>query len=180
MAKPLNENERDKLRKVISVMRSATIEGERIAAQVAAERIAAANGLTLEEAELEAFPEEDDGHIDADERTARRREAERWAANMVRMTDAYETSERYRVMMAREEARRRAGEPRDGEDTVARPRFTARQQRTYIPGKADEFRLIASLLRDGVGLARTAEILGISTIQVARVWLLTRGSRRAA
>ncbi len=177
MAKPLNDNERDKLRKVISVMRSATIEGERIAAQVAAERIASANGLTLEEAELEAFPEEDDGRISTDERTARRREAERWAANMVRMTEAYESSERYRVMMAREEARRRG--MRDDEHDRPRTRF-GQQQRTYVPGKADEFRLIASLLRDGVGLARTAEILGISTIAVARVWLLTRGSRKAA
>lgn len=178
MAKPLNENERDKLRKVISVMRSATIEGERIAAQVAAERIAAANGLTLEEAELEAFPEEDDGHLNHDERTAQRREAERWAANMVRMTEAYESSERYRVMMAREEARRRGMQDDGGEKR--RAHFGPKNPRTYIPGKADEFRLIASLLRDGVGLARTAEILGISTIAVARVWLLTRGNRKAA
>ncbi len=179
MAKPLNENERDKLRKVISVMRSATIEGERAAAQVAAERIAAANGLTLEEAELEAFPEEDDGRLSTDERTAQRREAERWAANMVRMTEAYESSERYRVMMAREEARRR-GLREEEDENRPRAKIGPSSQRTYIPGKADEFRLIASLLRDGVGLARTAEILGISTIAVARVWLLTRGNRKAA
>lgn len=170
MSKPLPESDREKLRKVISVMRSATIEGERIAAALAAERIAEQYGMTLAEAEREAFPEEDDGRIDHDEREAQRRATEAWAANMVRMTNAYEAAEKYRFMAAKEEARRRGLV-----DEPPRPeRIGTRNGRTYIPTKQDEFRLIAGLLRDGVSLRRTAEILGVSTNEVARVWLLMR------
>ncbi|RVU37895.1 hypothetical protein EOI86_00905 [Hwanghaeella grinnelliae] len=177
MAQPLSDAEREKLRKIIGVMRSATIEGERKAAEIAATRLAKANGMTLEEAEKEAFPEEDNGRIDADERAAQQREAARWAANMVRMTEAYEASEKYRFMMAKEEAKRRGLEE---QETAARARRTApNRPRRYIPGKDDEFRLIAGLLRDGVSVERTAELVGVSTIDVARVWLLTRGKRAA-
>ena len=175
MATPLSENERDKLRKVIGVMRSATIEGERRAAEIAATRIAEANGLTLEEAELEAFPEEDDGRIDEAERTARRRAAEAWAANMVRMTEAREQAEKYRYMMAKEEARKRGLQ----EEPKRPERVAPARARTYIPGKEDEFRLIAGLLRERVPFKRIAEIAGVSTVAVARVWLLLR-DRHAA
>ena len=177
MAQPLTDAEREKLRKIIGVMRSATIEGERKAAEEAAMRLAAANGMTLEEAEQEAFIEEDDGRIDADERAAQQREAARWAANMVRMTNAYEASEKYRFMMAKEEAKRR-GLAEKETDTRAR-RISGNNPRRYIPGKADEFRLIAGLLRDGVSVERTAELVGVSTVDVARIWLLTRGNRAA-
>lgn len=177
MVQPLSDAEREKLRKIIGVMRSATIEGERKAAEEAATRLAAANGMTLEEAEKEAFSEEDDGRIDADERAAQQREAARWAANMMRMTNAYEASEKYRFMMAKEEAKRRGlGDP--DTDTRAR-RMAPNRPRRYIPGKEDEFRLIAGLLRDGVTFKRTAEIVGVSTVDVARVWLLTRNKRAA-
>lgn len=177
MVQPLTDAEREKLRKIIGVMRSATIEGERKAAEEAATRLAAANGMTLEEAEQEAFSEEDDGRVGADEMAARRREAERWAANMVRMTNAYEASEKYRFMMAKEEARQRGlNEPET--ETRAR-RLSGNRPRRYIPGKQDQFRLIAGLLRDGVSLERTAEIVGVSSIDVARVWLLTRGKKAA-
>ena len=177
MVQPLTEAERDKLRKIVGVMRSATIEGERQAAEEAATRLAAANGMSLEEAVQEAFSEEDDGRLNADERAAQQREAARWAANMVRMTNAYEASEKYRFMMAREEAKRRGLADQENE-TRAR-RLSGSRPRRYIPGKEDEFRLIAGLLRDGVSLERTAEIVGVSTIDVARVWLLTR-NRKAA
>ncbi len=177
MAQPLTDAEREKLRKIIGVMRSATIEGERRAAEEAATRLAAASGMTLEEAAQEAFLEEDDGRINADEKAAQQREAARWAANMVRMTEAYESSEKYRFMMAKEEAKRRGlNEPET--DTRAR-RLSGNRPRRYIPGKSDEFRLIAGLLRDGVSLERTAELVGVSTVDVARVWLLTRGNRAA-
>lgn len=177
MAQPLTDAEREKLRKVIGVLRSATIEGERKAAEEAATRLAAASGMTLEEAEREAFSEEDDGRLNADERAAQQREAARWAANMVRMTNAYEASEKYRFMMAKEEAKRRGLS--DQETEMRARRLSGNRPRRYVPGKADQFRLIASLLRDGVSLERTAEIVGVSSIDVARVWLLTRGKRAA-
>lgn len=172
MPTPLSENDRDKLRKVLSVMRSATIEGERKAAEVAATRIAEAHGMSLEEASLEAFPEEDDGTLSHDEKTAQRRAAQAWAANKMRMTNAAERAEKYRFMMAKEAARQRGLQ----EERVKPHRVAPSNARTYIPGKEDEFRLIAGLLRDGVPLARTAEITGASTVDVARVWLLMRAA----
>ncbi len=177
MPKPLSDLDREKLRKIIGVMRSATIEGERKAAEEAAMRFAAANDMTLEEAEQEAFIEDDDGRLSHDERAAQQREAARWAANMIRMTNAYEAAEKYRFMMAREEAKQRGLEERKGNPELRNA--VGNGQRRYIPGKEDQFRLIAGLLRDGASLKRTAELAGVSTVDVARVWLLTRRSRAA-
>lgn len=175
MTQTLRDTDRERLRKVVGVMRSATIEGERRAAEAAAARLAAMYGMTLEDATAEAFPEEDDGRIDRAEQEARQRAAFAWAANLVRMTEAYERAEKYRYMVAKEAARRRGLV----EDEPTPQRIAPRAPRRYIPGKADEFRLIAGLLRDGLSIRRTAEVVGVSCNDVARVWLLTRDKRAA-
>ncbi|MEQ9491568.1 MAG: hypothetical protein RIM72_21515 [Alphaproteobacteria bacterium] len=173
MTRPISEQDRERLRKVVGVMRSATIEGEKAAATKAAERIAESLGMSLAEAIDEVFDHV--GRPSYDERQAQRQETMAWAASMVRMTEAYEQSEKYRYMMAKQEAMRRGLE----EGGVKPERIAPKAARRYIPGKQDEFRLIAGLLREGCSLRRTAEVVGVSTNAVARVWLLIRDERAA-
>ena len=173
MPQPMSEQDRERLRKVVGVMRSATIEGEKAAATKAAERIAESLGMTLAEAIDEAFDQVAEASYD--ERMAQRNATMAWAASMVRMTESYERSEKYRYMMAKQEAMRR-GLNEEKEKPI---RVPPNPPRRYIPGKKDEFRLIAGLLKDGCTLQRTAEIVGCSTNAVARVWLLIRADNAA-
>jgi len=173
MTQPLSEPDRERLRKIVGVMRSATIEGEKVAATKAAERIAESVGMSLADAIDEAFDQVAEASYD--ERQAQRHETMVWAASMVRMTEAYEQSEKYRYMMAKQAAMQRGL----NEDTAKPARLSPNPPRRYIPGKQDEFRLIAGLLREGCSLRRTAEVVGVSTNAVARVYLLMRAERAA-
>jgi len=173
MTQPLSEQDRERLRKVVGVMRSATIEGEKVAATKAAERIAESLGMTLADAIDEAFDHVAEASYD--ERQAQRHENMVWAASMARMTESYERSEKYRYMMAKQEALRRGLT----EETVKPARIQSNPPRRYIPGAKDEFRLIAGLLREGCSLRRTAEVVGCSTNAVAKVWLLMRADNAA-
>ncbi len=181
--KMLTEADRERLRKIFSVVRSATIEGEKKAATAAAQRLASSYGLSMEDAELEAFPEEDAGRLSYDEYQAQKKDKQAWAASMVRMTDHYEQTEKYRFMAAKEAAKQRGLEEEEAAKAKKPQKKRAAAQksgRTYIPNKKDEFRLIAGLLRDGASIKRTAKILGVSTNDVARVWLLLRKKDQAA
>ena len=173
MTQPLSEPDRERLRKVVGVMRSATIEGEKVAATKAAERIALSVGMTLAEAIDEAFDQVAEASYD--ERQAQRSATMEWAASMVRMTESYEQTEKYRYMMAKQEAMRRGL----NEESKKPIRMPANPARRYIPGKPDEFRLIAGLLREGCSLKRTAEVVGCSSTVVAKVWLMIRAENAA-
>lgn len=168
--------ESERFRKIVGVMERATIEGERAAAREAAERMAALHGMSLDEAILETHPERDDGRIDAEERAARQRDFEAWAARQTRMNAAYERAEKERFEQAKREAERRGYRPepeqafRPGRYNMA-PRY---RPSNYKPSADDRFRLIAGLLRDGVSFRRVADLADASTNEVARIWLLIR------
>jgi hypothetical protein len=108
---PFELKERERFRKIVGVMESATIEGERAAARQAAERMAALHGMSLDEAIREAHPERDDGRIDAEERAARKRDFDAWTARQTRMNEAYERAEKQRYEQAQREARQRGYNP---------------------------------------------------------------------
>ncbi|MCR9220377.1 MAG: hypothetical protein NXI21_09135 [Alphaproteobacteria bacterium] len=168
--------DRERFRKIVGVMEGATIEGERAAARQAAERLAALNGMTLDEAILDAHPERDDGRIDAEERRARRRDFEAWAARQTRMNAAYERAEKERFEEAKREAVRRGYRPEEEpRPRRARAAYRARYAPSgYKPTAEDRFRLIAGLLRDGVSLRRAADLADAPANEVARIWLLIR------
>jgi hypothetical protein len=173
-AKQFDEKERERFRKIVGVMEGATIEGERLAAREAAERMAAIHGMTVEEAIVEAHPERDDGRLSDEERRARRRDFEAWAAARMRMTEAQERAERARYEAAKREAEARG---LDREQPSRRPRYRPSSVYTpssYRPTREDRFRLIAGLLRDGASLRRVADLADVSTNEVARIWLLIR------
>ncbi len=168
--------DRERFRKIVGVMERATIEGERMAARQAAERMAAIHGMTLDEAILEAHPERDDGRIDAEEREARKRDFEAWAARQTRMNAAHERAEKERFEQARRDAERRGYKPEAGSRPFPgrhgyHPRY---RPSNYKPTADDRFRLIAGLLRDGVPIRRIADLADATTNEVARVWMLIR------
>lgn len=175
-ARPFDERERERFRKIVGVMEGATIPGERQAAHDAAQRMAAMHGMSLDDAILEAHPERDDGQIDAEEAEARRRAYQAWSADRMRWSDAKERAEKQRHEAARAEARRRG--MADDEPPRRRPtgpRYTPQYRPSnYRPTAADRFRMIAGLLKDGVPLRRVAAITDTTTNEVARVWLLIR------
>ena len=204
--------EKERFRKIVGVMERATIEGERIAARTAAERMAAIYGLSLEEALDESHPDNDTTRISAKEREARKKDYEAWMASRMRWTEAQERAEKARFEQARKDAARRAAEARDAKqrEEDARQAEEARREaearaatgfaragqwagqrngrangggyrynslfrsNTYKPSAQDRFRLISNLLKDGVSLRRVADLTGVSTNEVARVWLLIR------
>jgi len=173
---PFEFKERERFRKIVGVMESATIEGERAAARQAAERMAALHGMSLDEAILEAHPERDDGRIDAEERAARKRDFEAWTARQTRMNAAYERVEKERYEQAKREAQRRGYRP-DPDEKRHPGRYNVRPQyrpSNYRATPDDRFRLIAGLLRDGVPFRRIADLAGASTNEVARIWMLIR------
>ena len=178
MTKPFNPRTRDRFRKVILVMQSATHEGEKQAAREAAGRLAAQHGMTLDEAIVEAHPELHDGKTDAKEKKARARTAyAAWESATQRMMNIREAQERQRYWEAVEEARQRG--LRDKEEQPGR-RGAARaaKPRNWYGSKTsnaeDRFRLISALLKDGLSLRRVADLAGVSTNEVARVYLLSR------
>lgn len=174
-AQPFKEKDRERFRKIVGVMEGATIDGERMAAREAAERLAAIHGMTLDEAVRETHPERDDGQIDAAERRARRSDFEAWAAARTRMTAAQERAERARYEQAKREAEARGLDHEEPVRGKARPRTTSRYGPTrYRPTQEDRFRLISGLLRDGASLRRAADLADVSTNEVARIWLLLR------
>ena len=176
-ARPFEDRDRERFRKIVGVMEGATIAGEREAARQAAERMAALHGMSVDEAILDTHPERDDGHIDPRERELRRRAYEAWSADRRRWSDAREAAEKRRHDEARAEARRRGMGADDEQDTRRRvyPRHTPHYRPShYRPTAEDRFRLIAGLLRDGVPLRRVADIADATTNEVARVWLLIR------
>lgn len=174
-AQPFTEKDRERFRKIVGVMESATIEGERAAARQAAERLAAIHGMTLDEAVRETHPERDDGRIDETERRARRSDFEAWAAARTRMTAAQERAERQRYEQAKREAEARGLDREKPARGPARARTTSRYGPSrYRPTNEDRFRLVAGLLRDGASLRRAADLADVSTNEVARIWLLLR------
>lgn len=176
-ARPFEERDRERFRKIVGVMEGATIPGEREAARQAAERMAALHGMSLDDAILDTHPERDDGRVDDHERDLRRRAYEAWAADRRRWSDAKEQAEKRRHEEARAEARRRgmAGEDDPAPYRRAYPRSTPQYRPShYRPTPDDRFRLIAGLLRDGVPIRRVADLADATTNEVARVWLLIR------
>lgn len=174
-AQAFDEKNRERFRKIVGVMEGATIPGEREAAREAAERLAAIHGMTVEEAIVESHPERDDGRLSAEERRARRSDFDAWAASRARMTEAQERAERYRYEMAKREAEARGLDKERPKRGPARPRYTqAYRPNHYRATSEDRFRLIAGLLRDGASLRRAADLAGVSTNEVARIWLLIR------
>lgn len=171
-----DEKERERFRKIVGVMEGATIEGERAAAKIAAERLAAQHDMSLEEAVRETHPERDDGRIDADERSARRADFDAWSAARARASEAQERAERYRYEQARREAEARGLDRESGtRKGPARARYTPTYRSArYRSNKDDRVRLISGLLRDGASLRRAADLAGVSTNEVARIWLLMR------
>lgn len=174
-AQAFDEKSRERFRKIVGVMEGATIPGERDAAREAAERMAAIHGMTVEEAIVEAHPERDDGRLSSEERRARRSDFDAWAASRARMTEAQERAERYRYEMAKREAEARGLDKERPSRGPARARFTqAYRPSRYRATDDDRFRLISGLLRDGASLRRVADLAGVSTNEVARIWLLIR------
>jgi hypothetical protein len=176
-ARPFDERQRERFRKIVGVMERTTILGEREAAREAAERLAALHDMSLDEAMIEAYPERDDGRIDGAERRARRDDFEAWAAARTRMTEARERAERQRYEQAKREAEARGLDKDSPSRGPARHRSSSiyRPSR-YRASKEDRFRLIAGLLRDGASLRRAADLADVSTNEVARIWLLIRGA----
>ena len=165
----------ERFRKIVSVMESATIRGERAAAREAALRLAAIHDMTLDEAIAETCPVCDDGRLSAEERRARRSDFEAWAAARMRMTEAQERAERQRYEQARHAAERRGLDKDRPSRGPARARCTPNYHPTrYRASDEDRFRLIAGLLRDGASLRRVADLADVSTNEVARIWLLIR------
>lgn len=176
MTKPFEDKERERFRKIVGVMERATIEGERIAARQAAERMAAIHGMSLDEAILETHPERDDGQIDAEEKRRRKQDFHFWMSRKTRMTAAYERAEKERFEQARKEAEKRGYTP-EPEEPFRPGRYNYRPQYRpsgYTPTPDDRFRLIANLLKDGVSLRRVADLADATTNEVARIWLLIR------
>lgn len=170
----ITDRDRERFRKVILVMKSATLEGEREAARVAAERLAAQWNMSLDDAIVEAHPEIHGDKVSEEEASARRQSAhEAWQSATLRMMREKEAAEKYRFEMARQAARERG--LNDAQQTAMRPQKVSRSfYNAYKANKSDRFRLISALLKDGVPLARVAELAEVSTNEVARVYLLTR------
>ncbi len=176
-ARPFRERDRERFRKIVSVMEGATITGEREAARQAAERMAAMHGMSIDEAILDTHPERDDGRIDENERDLRRQAYEAWTADRRRWSDEKERAEKRKHEEARAEAQRRGMADDPAPRRRAYPRYTPQFRPShYRPTEDDRFRLIAGLLRDGVPLRRVANLADTSTHEVARVWLLIRSS----
>lgn len=176
MSVTIKERDRERFRKVILVMKSATLEGEREAARVAAERLAGQWNMTLDEAIVETHPEVYDGKVSEKEAKAHRQSAhDAWQSATMRMMREKEAAEKYRFEMARQAARERGL----SEEQQARKRQRGQSiprsfYNSYTPSEHDQFRLISALLKDGLSLTRVAELANVSTNEVARVYLLMR------
>jgi len=170
--KMMTEKEREKFRKIIEVMRSATLGGERSAAREAGARMAASFDMTLEEAIAELDGEE--VKPDPVEQEARRQDrSDMWASASLRMMNRGEAEERYRVNAARTAAKARGLDGGLGKvDNKPLPIPTRKQ--SYLPTDKDRQRLITVLLKDGLSLERVAELADASTNEVARIYLLNR------
>lgn len=178
-ARPFSIKERERFRKIIGIMEGATIEGERKAARIAAERLAVNHGMSLEEATLECLPERDSGQESAGKRKERREAFHAWAAR-ARMSEASERAERYRYEQARRAAEVRGLDREAPSRRQAHARMnTVYRPSGYRPSTEDRFRMIAGLLRDGASLRRAADLADVSTNEVARIWLLIRGSSQS-
>ena len=178
MTKPFNPRMRDRFRKVILVMQSATHEGEKQAAREAASRLAAQHGMSLDEAIVETHPELHGGKVDAREKKARARTAyAAWESATQRMMNIREAQERQRYWEAVEEARQRGLGEREAQPGVKPQARNAKPRNWHSRHTAsdeDRQRLITALLKDGLSLRRIAELAEVSTNEVARVYLLSR------
>lgn len=173
MQKEISQKDRDRFRKIILVMKSTTIDGEREAASQAATRLAAQWDMTLQEAIEETHPEVYGDRYAEREKTARRQSAyEAWETGTMRMMRGKEAREKYEFEMARQRAKERGLDEREKRAAgKAQPRsFHANKKIT----PSDTFRLISVLLKDGLSLQRVSELVGVSTNEVARVYLLNR------
>ena len=175
MERPITEKDRIRFRKIVLVMKSATMDGEREAASQAAIRLAAQWDMTLQEAIEETHPEVYGDKHSADEQQARRQSAyEAWETGTMRMMRGKEAREKYEFEMARQRARERGLD----ESEINRQKRMKSQSRNFHGRKkitpTDTFRLISVLLKDGLSLSRVAELAGVSTNEVARVYLLNR------
>jgi secreted Zn-dependent insulinase-like peptidase len=170
--KMMAEKAREKFRKIIEVMRSATLGGERSAAREAAARMATAFDMTLEEAiaELDGKPVKLDP---VEQESLRQHRSDIWASTTLRMMNRGEAEERYRVNAARTAAQERGLDERERK-VAEKPQAIPTRKPSYLPNTQDRHRLISVLLRDGLSLARVAELADASTNEVARIYLLNR------
>lgn len=176
MSATITERDRERFRKVVLVMKSATLEGEREAARVAAERLAYQWGMTMDEAIVEAHPEVYGDKVSEKEAKAHRQSAhEAWQSATMRMMREKEAAEKYQFEMARQAARERGlNDAQNSTAKVKAERVPRSFYKNYQATETDQFRLISALLKDGLPLARVAELADVSTNEVARVYLLTR------
>ncbi|RED54044.1 hypothetical protein [Aestuariispira insulae] len=176
MEQKISPKDRDRFRKIILVMKSATIDGERDAASMAATRMAAQWDMTLEEAIEETHPEIYGDRYAERERTARRQSAyEAWETGTMRMMRNKEAQEKYAFEQAKRQARQRGLDEREknAANSNAKPRARNFHSNAKV-SPTDTFRLITVLLKDGLPLRRVAELADVSTNEVARVYLLNR------
>ncbi|MTI10826.1 hypothetical protein [Curvivirga aplysinae] len=177
------ERDRERFRKVVLVMKTATVEGEKAAAEQAALRLAKQWDMTLEEAIAETHPELDDGKVNESEQAARRQSAvDAWASGTLRMMRGNEAREKYEFQMAAQAARERGmkeempvNQPKSGNIKITRTFHSS-----YKPTKADHERLIGALLKEGHNLRKTAILADATSQQVASVYLKMRDEITAA
>ena len=175
MEHKISPKDRDRFRKIILVMKSTTMDGEREAASLAATRLAAQWDMTLEEAIEETHPEIYGDRAAERENTARRQSAyEAWETGTMRMMRDKEAQEKYAFEQARRQARQRG---LDEKEKAANANGKQQPRNFHTHAKVtpkDTFRLISVLLNDGLPLRRVAELADVSTNEVARVYLLNR------
>lgn len=178
----ISEKDRERFRKVVLVMKTATVEGEKAAAELAAERLAKQWGMSLEDAIAETHPELDDGKVSVNEQQARRQSAvDAWASGTLRMMRGNEAREKYEFQMAAQAARERGMKETIpvNQDPAAKIKMTRTFHSSYKPTEADKERLIGALLKEGHNLKRTAILADATTNEVAKVYMKIRTEIKA-
>lgn len=178
----ISEKDRERFRKVVLVMKTATVEGEKAAAELAAERLAKQWDMTLEDAIAETHPELDEGKVSVNEQQARRQSVvDAWASGTVRMMRGNEAREKYEFQMAAQAARERGMTETIpvNQAPTAKIKMTRTFHTSYKPTGADQERLIGALLKEGHNLKRTAILADATTNEVAKVYMKIRTEIKA-
>ena len=175
------DKEQERFRKVIVMMNAATVEGEKEAARFAAERLASAWDMTLEEAIEETHSGYNSGRIDFSEMREKAESISKaWANGGVGMMNDNESRAKYEYNRAVYEAQQRGLDEKQEVPNINAPKPKKKKvardwHKRHRVTEQDRVRLISVLLKDGVSLKRVAEITGASTNEVARVFMLNRG-----
>lgn len=188
-----NQQDIDRLIKVLSLARTATHKGERQAAQAAAQRLSQKLNIDLNDKNsiehlLRQQSQTTTDGTDSDDNVKRQSATSPFADDFFKRHHAYashygawssyEYYARQQTMRARKKAKDFADHHfNQKSEHKKRPSFAPRYHRTYRQTEADKERLIMGLMRDNVPLQRIAHILNMPNNEVVRIWLHIRDQK---